>query len=135
MDAVDSAELVAGHGLRGNANVGGTRQVTLIDGDAWREASAELARPVDPSARRANLMVVGLPLTGSRGRRLQIGPAVLLVKGETRPCERMDEACPGLRRALEPDWRGGVYARVERGGTIRPGDSVQWLVGPENSGF
>jgi len=36
----------------------------------------------------------------------------------------MDEASPGLREALEPDWRGGVCCRVLKGGLIAVGDEV-----------
>lgn len=38
----------------------------------------------------------------------------------------MDEAAPGLRSALVPDWRGGVFAQVIEGGVVRLGDAVTW---------
>jgi len=46
------------------------------------------------------------------------------IRGETRPCERMDEACPGLREALLPESRGGVFGIVLRGGEVETGDTV-----------
>jgi MOSC domain-containing protein YiiM len=42
----------------------------------------------------------------------------------------MDEARKGLRRALEPDMRAGVWGRVLTGGTIRLGDRVLVVPGP-----
>ena len=126
MDPVASAQLVADHGLEGNANVRGKRQVTLIAADAWAAVEAELGRTVDPRTRRANLLVAGLDLANSRGRSLWIGDCHLQVRGETRPCRLMEESVPGLQAALDPDWRGGVFAQVVTGGTIQIGDPVRW---------
>ena len=126
MDVREAAVLVQGRGLQGNANQGGKRQVTLLDADAWREVAAEMGVDLDPSVRRANLLVRGLGLEDSRGRTLLVGTCRLRVHGETRPCERMDEACLGLREALLPKWRGGAYAEVLRGGEIRVGDPLRW---------
>ncbi len=125
MDPRPAARLIEGRGLEGNADQGGKRQVTVIAAEAWADALAELAGAVpdlDPSARRANLLVSGLDLAGSRGRVLAIGGCRLLIRGETRPCERMERALPGLKAALGPDWRAGVYGEVIAGGEIAAGD-------------
>jgi MOSC domain-containing protein YiiM len=85
----------------------------------------ELGADVDPSERRANLMVSGIDLHDTRGHVLFVGECAIEIGGETRPCERMDDAHPGLREAMKPDWRGGVFGRVLVGGTVRRGDSVE----------
>jgi MOSC domain-containing protein YiiM len=126
MDSVSSGTLVAGRGLVGNADQGRRRQVTLIEREVWERLMSEMRGTIAPSARRANLMVSGIGLAGSRGRTLRVGAIHLRVGGETRPCERMDEALPGLRRAMGPNWGGGVYAEVLQDGEIMLGDEVAW---------
>lgn len=127
MDPVDSAQLVAGRGLAGNANQGGKRQITIIDEAAWREATSDVGVEVDPSKRRANVMLRGLNLEQSRGKLLRMGECLIRIYGETRPCEQMEEAQPGLRKALDPHWRAGAYGEIVEGGTIRIGDPA-WFV-------
>lgn len=126
MDAADRAELIAGAGLVGNANQGGSRQVTLLEAEAWRQMMGELGAELSPASRRANVLVEGLSLENSRGRTLAIGPCRLEVRGETKPCERMDEALPGLRESMRPHWRGGAFAVVVEGGTFGVGDEIRW---------
>lgn len=126
MDTKDHARAVAGRGLEGNADQGGKRQVTILGADRWDEMTRELGEDVDPSLRRANLYVRGVDLRHSRGRVLRIGDCRVRVYGETRPCHLMDEAHAGLRQALDPDWRGGVYGEVLEDAEIAVGDAVSW---------
>lgn len=126
MDPRDRATLVAERGLAGNADQGGLRQVTLLSLDRWTEITRLLGVDLDPSVRRANLVLSGVDLEDSRGRTLAIGACRLVVRGETKPCERMEEACPGLQAAMRLHWGGGAYAQVVVGGDIAVGDRVQW---------
>lgn len=126
MDPVREAELVADRGIVGNANQEGRRQVTLISRKAWDAVQAELGRKVDPAARRANVLVGGITLAESRGRILRLGPCRLRIEGEPRPCRLMDEEEAGLQEALDPEWRGGVFAVVLEGGHLRVGDPAAW---------
>ncbi len=104
----------------------GARQVTVLSVAAWLEACAVAGTDLEWLARRANLLVDGLDLRDSVGAVLRLGDEVeLLVTGELDPCERMDEAAPGLKLALWPDWRGGVTCRVQRGGLLRVGAAAR----------
>ncbi len=125
MDAVDAA-IVDVHGLRDNANRRGKRQVTIISQERWTELMAALGADLPPSTRRGNLMVSGLDLEKSRGRVLRVGTTRLLINGETRPCEQMEEAHAGLQELMRHRWGGGAFAEVLEPGEIRVGDSVSW---------
>jgi len=101
MDAVQQAEMVKGRGLVGNANQGGRRQITIIDAAVWEQVMAELDIRIDPSARRANIMVRGIELADSRKQILQLG-----------------------------ECRVKIFNRGEReviqGGTVRVGEVAHW---------
>ena len=126
MDPVRTATLEPAYGLINNANRGGKRQVTIISRERWTELMATLGADLDPKTRRANLMVSGLTLEQSRGRVLRIGTTRLLINGETRPCEQMEEAHAGLQAVMRDRWGGGVFAEVVEGGEIRVGDPAEW---------
>ena len=126
MDPLERATLVAGRGIAGNADQGGRRQVTLMDVERWHDLMDRFNADLDTAARRANLVLDGVHLFDSRGRTLRIGAARLLIHGETRPCERMDDALPGLQSAMRERWGGGVFAEVLAGGEIAIGDEVEW---------
>lgn len=130
MDPVPRASAVVGGGLAGNAGSSRTRQVTIIEREIWDALMAETGGDADPIARRANLLISGFSLAESRGRVLRIGQVQLRIAGETRPCERMEEAVAGLRQAMWPDWRGGAFAQVVNEGEFAVGDSVEWVDQP-----
>ena len=87
----------------------------------------KLNASISPGARRANLLVSGIRLAESRDRILRVGACRLRIGGETKPCERMDEALDGLRSALALNWGGGVFAEVLDDGEIRVG--MRWVWG------
>lgn len=127
LDARTEVRLIANQGVEASADQGGKRQVTIIEKERWQDMMTELSGDLDPSARRANLMVSGIALAHTRGQTLQIGGCRLRVLGETRPCKLMDDTLPGLQEAMSPDWRGGIFAEVLQDGEIRVGDAVEWI--------
>ena len=124
MDSVRDATAIAGKGLEGNVDRSRRRQVTIIEREIWDALMRELDADISPASRRANLMVSGVRLEDTRGRILRVGAVRLAIGGETTPCERMDEALPGLRAAMRPHWGGGVFAQVLDDGIISVGDAV-----------
>ena len=128
MDAATTATLVEGRGIAGNADQRGKRQVTLLALERWHELMDKAGGDLETSARRANLVIDGLDLFDARGKTVHIGKARLLIGGEVRPCEQMDEALPGLQTAMRERWGGGAFAEVIEGGEIAVGDPVTWAV-------
>ena len=128
MDPVESARVIAGRGLVGNANQGGKRQVTLLSAEHWDQLTAGLA-PLDPAIRRANLLVSGIDLGDARGKVLRIGGVRIRIFGETRPCEQMEAACRGLQRAMSIPYGGGVFGEVLDDGVLAVGDVAEFDAG------
>ena len=126
MDAAESAELIAGKGLLGNTDQGGHRQVTIMEAEVWSELMRRFESDLPPSARRANLLVEGIDLKFSRDRVLRIGECRIRIWGETKPCERLNHALPGLKEAMYDNWSGGAFGEVLVGGPISAGDEVSW---------
>lgn len=110
--------------FRGRA---GKRQVTILTREGWQAACGEIGADYPWQTRRANVYIEGLDLEQSQGKIVQIGLLQLLITKETDPCERMDEAHPGLFAALARHWRGGVCCQVLRGGEINVGDEVKLI--------
>ena len=131
METLAAGRIGVGFGLEGDHR--GTprpgklprRQITVLAREAWEAACADLGRDVPWTARRANLLIEGLELPRRAGDVIAIGDVRLEVHVEIDPCQRMDEAAPGLRAALKPDWRGGVGCRVLQGGAVAVGDTVR----------
>ena len=133
MEVIDAAEVSVDAGIAGDHKGARfkKRQVTMLAREDWQAALDDLAGGDGAggdlywTARRANLLVEGVRLPRAKGARLAIGDGVELeVTGQTVPCGRMDEAYPGLLKALYPEWRGGVTCRVLSGGAIATGDPV-----------
>ena len=119
-------ELAVGpRGLPGERAHPRERAVTVLSREAWAATCRALGTSLPWTLRRANLLIEGVELVGSVGRRLHVGELVLEVCEETEPCRVMDAIHPGLRAALVPDFRGGVTCRVLTPAEIRVGAAVR----------
>lgn len=127
MEDVDNGTVTVTAGLAGDCKGAKfpERQITVLNREDWQAVLAALGNPGLPwTARRANLFVEGVTLPRGPGSQMRIGSVVLDVTGQTSPCEIMERAFPGLRKALSPEWRGGVTCKVVAGGEARTGDAV-----------
>jgi len=127
IETLTSVRLTPEAGVDGDRNGSKhKRQVTLLEASDWAAATADVGAELPWWARRANLLVEEFDLPHGGDVRIRIGADVVIeLKIEIDPCERMEELAPGLRRALEPDWRGGAGGKVIAGGTITIGDDIR----------
>ncbi|MEQ8390262.1 MAG: MOSC domain-containing protein [Thalassospira sp.] len=126
METLDQIEVTTQLGIDGDYRGKlRRRQVTILSREGWQAACKEINQPdLDWTTRRANLFVRGIALPRTKGSKIAIGSVIFEITGETDPCHRMDEAAPGLKNAMTPDWRGGVTCRVIQDGVICCGDRV-----------
>jgi MOSC domain-containing protein YiiM len=125
---VDEAGLAPEYGLAGDRYSGtGLRQVTLIQAEHLAAIGAFLGTgPVDAALIRRNIVVQGINLLALKGRRFQLGSAVLQATGECHPCSRMEEIFgPGGYNAVRG--HGGITARVVAAGIVRVGEAIRRL--------
>lgn len=128
MQALESADVSRESGVANDSRgKPGNRQVTLLFTRDWQAACEELGIEVPWTTRRANLLIEDMNTPRTPGSIIAIGDVRLKTTMEIDPCSRMDEQVPGLKRALQPDWRGGVGCEVIHGGSITVGDAVSLL--------
>ena len=124
--AVDSATVIAGHGLDGDAHAGPWhRQVSLLDEadiDFMRAKGLEL----EPGAFGENLVTAGLDLESlGIGTRLAAGEVELEITQIGKVCHTRCAIYHRTGDCIMP--RAGIFARVLRGGEVRPGTPLTVL--------
>jgi len=125
--AVASAELVADHGIRGDAHAGrdAQRQISLFESEVLRELAAE---GIDVSAEgiSANLVTEGINLNAlGPGTRLRIDEAIIEIAEPRKPCGSLTKLDRRLPKRLYQ--RCGLLGRVIKGGIVQPGEEVEAL--------
>lgn len=126
---VMQAELTTEGGLIGDRYDGksGRRQVTLIAQEDLAAIASFLGREsLAPALLRRNLVTEGINLLALKARQIAVGETLLEITDECHPCSRMEEVLgEGGYNAMRG--RGGLTARVIRGGEIRLGDPIERL--------
>jgi MOSC domain-containing protein YiiM len=122
--AVAAATFVADVGLDGDWRCGGARQITLIEAEALDDVGRTLGHPVPPGASRRQVVVRGMALNATVGKRLRVGPLLVQIDELCDPCINMERKVgPGAQAAMAN--RGGVVGRVLQGGMVQPGDAIE----------
>ena len=133
LDAVESAEAVAGRGLVGDRYFlkQGTfsdkdvpdREVTLIEIEALEGLTREYDVALQPAQARRNLLTRGVPLNHLVGRNFTAGGVVLHGIRLCEPCGHLAKlTCKGVEKGLAH--RGGLRAQIVGGGRLEVGAAV-----------
>ena len=140
MERVEEVRAVENGGLEGDrykegigywTPYGDVCEVTLIEGEDLDEIEQEAGLRVKNGEHRRNIVTRGVRLESLRGRwfrgrRFQIGEAILEYDRPRPPCKHVQDLTePGMTRALRR--RGGTCARVVKGGRIRARDEIIML--------
>jgi MOSC domain-containing protein YiiM len=122
---VKSVEALQGVGLKDDHynNNGGSRQVTFIQSEHLHVIGSLLRKVIHPAMTRRNIVVKGLNLLALKGKRFQIGSAILEYSGQCHPCSRMESQIgEGAYNAMRG--HGGITAKVIQTGVIEIGNRV-----------
>ncbi len=143
---VEAIQLVADYGVDGDYHAGALvrhrylakkhpnkpnhRHVLLVDTSILAELAGQGIH-LSPGMLGENIVVEGIAVMAlTLGTRLEIGAALLEVTEIRTPCAQLNAMHPDLLKtvAAKEDGTGspnaGIFARILRGGPIRPGDPV-----------
>ena len=133
MQRVEEVRTIEGCGIEGDRYCEGTGfwsrygdvcEVTLIESEDLDHIQSELGISVKNGEHRRNIITSGIRLGDLRRKRFRVGEAVLEYDRPRPPCRHVQDLSePGMRGALKG--RGGICARVVRGGKIRARDAIE----------
>ena len=131
---VDTADAVAGRGLRGDRYFEGAgtfgapgafgHELTLIAAEAIEALAAEGGPAIAPGDARRNVVTRGVDVDALVGRRFLLGEVECVGRRWCEPCAHLQRLTgPGVLRGLVH--RGGLRADIVRSGTVRVGDAIR----------
>ena len=123
-EIVSAANLIEGHGFKNDAHAGGWhRQVSLLAQESVDKMLAKGAK-VGPGSFAENITTGGIDLTQLKvGQLFRVGKdAVLEITQIGKECHDRCAIYHQVGDCVMP--REGVFARVLKGGEIRPGDPI-----------
>ena len=122
---VPEIELKLRHGIVGDAHAGDWhRQVSLLAEESVDTMRADAPMDLPAGAFAENINTRGLALkTLPVGTLLRVGPAILRVTQIGKECHNDCAIKKAVGRCVMPT--EGIFATVEREGTVRPGDTIE----------
>jgi MOSC domain-containing protein YiiM len=126
--AVESAELIADHGLRGDSHAGRDpdRQVSLFAVETLREIQNE-GFEASPGNLSANLFTENIDLNSLKaGARLRVGEAIIEIAEARKPCRSITKIDNRLPKRLFGQC--GQVGRIVKSGVARVGDEVEIMI-------
>jgi MOSC domain-containing protein YiiM len=133
MERAEEVRTIEGCGIEGDRYCEGTGfwtrfgdvcQVTLIEGEDLDYIEENFGIRVKNGEHRRNIITRGIKLGDLRRKRFRAGDALLEYDRPRPPCRHVQEMSePGMTRALRG--RGGICARVIKGGLIRARDAIE----------
>ena len=122
---VPEIELKLRHGIVGDAHAGDWhRQVSLLAEESVDTMRADAPMDLPAGAFAENINTRGLALkTLPVGTLLRAGPAILRVTQIGKECHNDCAIKKAVGRCVMPT--EGIFATVEREGTVRPGDTIE----------
>ena len=122
---VPEIELRCHHGIVGDAHAGDWhRQVSLLAEESVDTMRAAAPMDLPAGAFAENINTRGLALkTLPVGTLLRVGPAILRVTQIGKECHNDCAIKQAVGRCVMPT--EGIFATVEREGTVRPGDTIE----------
>lgn len=122
---VPEIQLRCHHGIVGDAHAGDWhRQVSLLAEESVDTMRAAAPMDLPAGAFAENINTRGLELkTLPVGTLLKVGPAILRVTQIGKECHNDCAIKRAVGRCVMPT--EGIFATVEREGTVRPGDTIE----------
>ena len=122
---VPEIQLRCHHGIVGDAHAGDWhRQVSLLAEESVDTMRAAAPMDLPAGAFAENINTRGLALkTLPVGTLLKVGPAILRVTQIGKECHNDCAIKRAVGRCVMPT--EGIFATVEREGTVRPGDTIE----------
>jgi MOSC domain-containing protein YiiM len=117
------AELIAGLGLAGDYHQGGERQLSLLSAETRAWLDRQNGQGLCFARFKENLLLEGFASEYlADGSSVQVGDAVLRIHAEKKYCHTECPLFSGGETCKLPE--SVLFAEVERGGTIKTGDSI-----------